>query len=228
MLMASDDDLTQKALALAAAEWGGEVREGKVMPIASALSTLVDDGKVSCSVDGVWHVVVAEPKQQERAVKEIGANGLPAYCPMFYKAEKPRRGDVREVKKPMFGSYIFAKCTDTNANFHKITSARGVQRLLRTSDGRMGSIHDDVMVIIRNREAISAREFEDQKYRFGLTGILWDFTPGEVVRVSTGPFAGFNVELTSAVDEQGRIAALVSLLGRATKSTFDARHLEKL
>jgi transcription antitermination factor NusG len=185
MLMLSND-LTEHALALAASTWGGEVQGGKVMPIASALSALVDDGKVSCSVDGVWHVVVAEPKQQERAVKEIGANGLPAYCPMFYKAEKPRRGDVREVKKPMFGSYIFAKCTDTNSNFHKITSARGVQRLLRSADGRMGSIHDDAMIIIRNREAISAREFEEQKYRYGLTGMLWDFTPGEITRVSTG------------------------------------------
>jgi transcription antitermination factor NusG len=64
--------------------------------------------------------------------------------------------------------------------------------------------------------------------RLGLTGIIWDFSPGEVARISTGPFAGFNTELISAVDEQGRIAALVTLFGRQTKTTFHAADLEKL
>ena len=221
-------DIRDHALALAAAEWGGQVAGGKLMPLADGLGDMVDDGKVSCSVRGAWRVVVAEPKQQKRAVKEIGARGLPACCPVIWIAEKARRGEIRAAEKPMFGSYIFAKCEDRDEDWHKITGARGVQRLLKTASGRMGHIHDDAMILIRAREAETARIFEEQRRRLGLTGIIWDFEPGEVARVACGPFASFHAELTSAVDEHGRINALVNLFGQKVKSSFHAGDLEKL
>lgn len=226
--MVNPTDLKQHALSLAQQQWGGHVDAGRLMPISDLLGDLVDDGKRSCSVAGSWRPVVAEPKQQERAVNEIASRGLPAYCPYIWVAEKPRRGEIRAAKKSMFGPYIFAKWENTEENFHKVTGARGVQRVLKTASGHVGVVDDDAMTIIRAREAETARYFEDQRRRLGLTGIIWDFEPGETARVTSGPFAGFNVELTSAVDEQGRIAALVNLFGRKSKTTFHASDLEKL
>lgn len=221
-------DLTTHALALAQREWGGEVDGRRLMPLSAAFDDLIDDGRPSCSVAGSWHPVIAEPKQQKRAVQEIGSRGLPAYCPVIWIAEKPRRGEIRAAERPMFGSYIFARCEDRDENWHKITGARGVQRVLKTTAGRMGTIHDDAIMLIRAREAETARQFEEQRRRLGLTGIIWDFEPGEIARVACGPFASFHAQLTSAVDEHGRINALVNLFGQKVKTSFHAADIEKI
>lgn len=228
MLMATKDDVTRRALALAASEWGGRVENGRLLPLQSSFAALVDDGKLSCSIIGGWRAVMAEPRQQDLAVKEIGARGVPVYLPMKWQAEKPRRGQVRASRRAMFGPYFFAKCEDRSEAWHKITSARGVKRIITTVEGHMGTVPDDAIALIRMHETQSARDFDDQRARLGLTGILWDFAPGEQVRIKTGAFAGFNADLTSAVDETGRIAALVSLLGRSTKIQLSAHDLEKL
>jgi hypothetical protein len=54
-------------------EWGGEIVGGSLLPLETLFGGLIDDGKLSCSVAGSWRPVIAEPRQQQKAVKEIGS-----------------------------------------------------------------------------------------------------------------------------------------------------------
>jgi len=221
-MVSADDTIAQRALQAMQRKTGGEIIGDRLIPLAGHLGELVADPQLQCRVEGNWFAVCTEPRQQKLASQSIAEAGLPAYLPMISKVESHGRGRERTVERPMFGQYLFVRCRPIADDWNKVTSARGVQRLLATTgNGQPLPLRDGELEVIRLHEA-------EASTLMGRTKLVWHFSPGDVVRIKDGPFAAFYAQLESAVDEHGRIKALVDIFARSTPVEFDATQLEAL
>lgn len=220
MLADEPDDLKRHALSLAQSEWGGNLSDGRLMPIADALSQFVDDGSLSCRAPGSWFVAQADARQERTAVEQIAKAGYPAYRPIVVKTEIVRHRK-RTIERSMFGMYFFVRCLPTRESWHRIRMARGVRGLLVAPGGAWLKVPDLAMDVVRAVEAQHGTP--DGKSRF-----IYHFSPGDQTRIKTGPFASFYAQLETSVDEHGRIKALVEIFGCQTHVELDADQLEAL
>jgi len=219
MLMASEEQ-KQAALALAASTWGGEVRDGKVQPIASALSSLVRQDDVSCDAGGLWFAAQADARREADAVQSVSDLGFPVYRPVVV-SEVVQRGRKVTVTRSMFQMYFFVKCRPTGDNWHKIRTARHVRRWVTTGDGGWLKVPEGVLDVVRLVESQHTAPEMNAKF-------VYHFSIGDQVRIKTGPFAHFYAKLQTSVDVRGRIEALVDIFGRATRVEFEVSQLERM
>lgn len=217
------------AVALAKQEWGPNSLERYLTPLVAVPDRI-------CTVIGNWFVISVEARQHNLAKGELAQRGIVPYLPMIPSRERHGRAAMRTTYRPMFGPYMFIRCKLTADNWGLVTSARGVKRFLG-ADNRPEQIDDGHMEIIRAVEAlkneaeIRRMELEqaaEKAKENGRSGIVWDFSEGDLVRIKNGPFAAFNAKLESAVDEHDRIRALVSILGGPSRVTLSAFDIEVL
>lgn len=187
-----------------------------------------------CTVDGQWFAVATEGRQEELAKGEIAKNGLITYWPQMPRQERHGRGQTRFIFRSMFPSVVFVKCLPVADHWGMIKSSRGVRRLLG-ADGPH-AIKDGEIDVVKLREAEAAAEEAERAHRAGIakiakdkgkSGLIWDFSAEETVRIKHGPFAGFYAQLTAAVDEHDRIKALVHLFGRSSSIELTAFDVER-
>lgn len=189
-----------------------------------------------CIVAGCWYVVNTESRHEVLARGEIAKAGLVAYLPTVFRQERHGRGRVRAVERPIFPGYLFAKCEARADHWGLVMRSRGVHRLLGCG-GLPLSVEPDEIDAIRlyeteqlekERDRIRRDEAARKAREGGKSGIVWDFSPSERVRIKSGPFAGFYAELEAAVDEHDRIKALVKLFGQQSRTDLSAFDIEKL
>jgi transcription antitermination factor NusG len=215
------------AIELARQEWGG------LQDITHGLKSLMADPENICKSAGQWYVVSIEHQQEDLAKHEVACRGMVAYLPVAPKRERHGRGSHRTAWRPLLGLYMFVRCMP--AQWGLVTAARGVRRFLGVN-GSPQAIDDGHIEVIRLVEAEKAeaerdREaLEDAAARAranGRSGIIWQFSQGDRVRIKTGPFAGLYAQLTAAVDVHDRIKALVSILGGPSPIELSAFDVEK-
>lgn len=187
-----------------------------------------------CLVGGSWYVISLEPHQGRLATAELAQAGLVPYLPLSYGPERHGRGQVRSGARPMFGPYMFVKCEDQHWGL--VTRTRGVRRILGF-EGRPESVPEGKIEVVRLQEALSF-DHETERLRReavvagarerGKSGIVWQFSAGDVVRITSGPFAEFNAQLSEAVDSHDRIRAVVSLFGRESPVELSAFQIAAL
>lgn len=218
MLM-GNEDLKMQVLRDVQRREGGVIVGNQLLPLRDHLSGVVDDEVGPyCSIGGHWYVLQADARQDRTAVETVAKAGFPVYRPIVIKDHIWRGRKVRD-ERSMFGMYFFVRCLLTEANYHKVRLARGVRRFLDMGDGRPLAVPNWAMDIVRLKESECGTPVG--KGRF-----LYHFSPGDQVRIKNGPFASFFAKLETAVDEHGRIKALVEIFSRPTPIEFDADQLE--
>lgn len=210
-------DLRQHALALAAAEWGGQVDGDSLMPLAPVLNGMMA-AEASCSVLGSWFLAQADSRRERDACASVSDLGMPTYRPIVVKDEVKRNRLVTQ-ERSMFGAYFFVRCEATAENWHKVRTARHVRCLLTVGGGKWLPVPDGAMEVIRLVEAQHSDPVLSSKF-------VWHFSVGDQVRIKSGPFAHFWAKLESAVDAHGRLTALVDIFGRQTRIQLEARQIE--
>lgn len=238
MLMENDAlpiSAAREALATAQAEWGGEVVGGKLRPLAPSLCDLVQDDEAVCTVEGEWFAIATEPREEEHVANGLMSAGVLPYLPTEAKLVPHGRGKTRVVYRPFIVGYVFGKCALTSSTWHRIMATRGVRRMLSDVTGKPLHIGNAEMNIIRAAEAVRAEWEAERQAKIkaeeiakagGRSGIVWHFTAGDIVKIKTGPLAGFYAKLIEAVDPLDRIRAIVELFGGPTVSRLSAHDLE--
>lgn len=187
-----------------------------------------------CRVIGQWFAVSTEPRRDELAKGELAQSGFVVYWPRMTRQEPHGRGRLRYSLRPIFPGILFIKVNLTVDNYSVVRATRGVRRLLGADKPQ--AIPEAAIDVVKLYEAEQAekererqhREFVAQRARDkGGSGIIWDFSPGETMRIKHGPFAGFYAKLASTVDEKDRISVLVDLFGRESATKLSAFDLER-
>ena len=143
-----------------------------------------------------WYLIYTKPKQEEIAKLNLEQQNYEAYLPKVMGLKRKRGRSVKTVL-PMFPRYLFIYLDNQTDDWGPIRSTIGVANLIRF--GMEAACVPEKLV-----DEIRVRENPD--------GVIAlpdkSFKKGEAVRITTGPFEGYEAVFS---DRQARNRVLVLL-----------------
>lgn len=126
-------------------------------------------------------------------------------------------GQKRKSERKFFPGYVLVQMEMTDDTWHLVRSVPRVLGFIGGTAERPAPITDaEAMAILRRVE-----ESENKPKPKVL------FEPGEVVRVTDGPFADFNGVVEDVNYEKSRLRVSVSIFGRSTPVELEFSQVEK-
>jgi len=158
-----------------------------------------------------WYVVHCKSaKEQYTADALQHLLGLTTYVPEIALSLQK---EIRRV--PFFSGYLFLQADLQKMGTHSINACPGVLKLLDFGNGPV-EIPPDLMEIIR-------KEID----RYGKYLSYQKLSPGDPVRVTSGPLEGLQAIFLEAKAPGNRANILLHVLGRLSKVQLDVNALEK-
>ena len=160
-----------------------------------------------------WWLVHTKPRQEDKALANLEAQGFECYLPLL-PVEVLQRGSLKVKDQPLFPRYLFARPSINGAgeNWGVIRSTLGVNRLV-TFGQTPAKVPDELVAQIREHcsQGVQSRHFE----------------PGERVEVASGPFAGLEA-IYQMADGEGRVMVLLNILSKPFKLSIKPAAVRKL
>lgn len=176
---------------------------------------------ISYPLGGAWHVVYTNIKCEFRANMGLKAKGFETFLPYIRKRIRHARY-TNVVDRPLFPRYLFVRFDiERDEWFHPIKTTDGVEDLIRNNNIPVRIRDDDMAPVIA---AQKAGDFDLTRKR----PIASDYAPGELARISDGPFTGFNATVVAAMPEKNRVDVMLEIMGRASTMRLKYDALEKL
>ena len=146
-----------------------------------------------------WYVARTLPQRELRAAQQLDNQGFRSFVPRYWKNRRHAR-KVETVSVPLFPRYIFPVLDRGRDRWRSINGTFGVDRLL-TYGGEPQPVPHGVV-----ESLIEAADIDGN--------IQFDFhlKEGQLVRVTSGPFADFVGELEH-LDDNGRVRVLLEIMG---------------
>ncbi len=129
-----------------------------------------------------------------------------------------RSGQRRKSERKFFPGYVLVQMVMNDATWHLVRNVPRVMGFIGGTSDRPAPISDKEVDAIMNR----LQQVGDKPRPKTL------FEPGEMVRVSDGPFADFNGVVEEVDYEKSRLKVSVSIFGRATPVELDFSQVEKV
>lgn len=161
-----------------------------------------------------WHVAYAVPQQERKAAGGLSDLFPATYLPEMVEPAVRRGRKIERLTRPL-GRYVFYGLPEGQGSPWAAIRLDEVQTVL-CNDGQPLRVPGALLQDLADRltghqqDSLFAREV---------------FLPGQVVRITRGPFASFAARVETATDE--RVRALVSLFGRPTLAEFSIEDLER-
>ncbi len=172
-----------------------------------------------------WYVVQAFSGYEGRVAttlkEHIALNGMEEYfgdvlVPTEEVVEM-RAGQKRKSERKFFPGYVLVQMIMNDESWHLVKSTPRVLGFIGGTSDRPAPISDREAQAILNR----LQENHDKPRPKTL------FEPGEVVRVTDGPFADFNGVVEEVDYEKSRLKVSVLIFGRSTPVELEFSQVEK-
>ncbi|MCA9392225.1 transcription termination/antitermination factor NusG [candidate division WWE3 bacterium] len=152
----------------------------------------------------------------EKRLKFFNLEGVveEIFIPTQQKIEV-KEGKRREVTERLFPGYILVKTSLNDEIFSVVKGTPGVTAFVGTADKAVPLSEKEVEAI-KNFSEQDAPQFETQ------------FTLGEGIKITDGPFTDFVGTVDEIDQERGKIKVLVSIFGRETPVELDFLQVGKL
>ena len=152
-----------------------------------------------------WYVVETHSMAEERAAKNLTAQGYKAYLPRYLKKRTHARR-VDWVSRPLFPRYLFAHIDIDAMQWRAIRSTIGVKSFLCQGENPC-RVPEGIVegILIRENEKgyiDLSREAQFEKH--------------QVVEIANGPMAELRA-IFECVDDKYRAIVLINLLGRQVR-----------
>ena len=172
-----------------------------------------------------WYVVHAysnyEHKVKTSLVERIKRYGLEAkFGEVLVPTEEVvemREGQRRKSERKFFPGYVLVQMEMDDETWHLVKEVPKVLGFIGGSSDRPAPITEKEANAILNR----VQEGVDKPRPKVL------FEPGEVVRVTAGPFNDFNGVVEQVNYDKNKVRVAVQILGRSTPVELDFGHVEK-
>lgn len=160
-----------------------------------------------------WFVVMALPRQEERALLNLARQGFEAFIPKRSETRRVRQRFVTQLK-PVFPRYLLVNLDIARDPWHSINSTYGVSKIVRFGL-RPAPLPEGVAETLRaSLDENGILQFEDP------------LKPGDRVRLVKGPFAA-QLGVLQSLDAKGRVKLLLEMLGGHIAMTADRSDIEK-
>lgn len=126
-----------------------------------------------------------------------------------------KNGRRRTVEKKIFPGYIMVEMIVTEDSWFVVRNTPNVTGFVGTAT-TPSPLSEDEVKSIQRRMGI-----EEPKYSI-------DFSVGEVVNITDGPFKGFDGQVNEIDEQKGKIKVLVSMFGRETPVELDSLQVRKI
>ena len=131
-----------------------------------------------------------------------------------------KEGQRKTVQRKIFPGYILVQMTMDDQSWYVVRNTPGVTGFVSAEDERERR-PKPVPLEAREVEQIMNRMYSPEpKVKVGLV-------PGEMVRITSGPFAEFMGAIDVVDEDKGKIRVLVSFFGRETPVELDFLQVEK-
>ena len=148
-----------------------------------------------------WFLVHTQPKSERRAELHLGGQGFRTHFPTIQKTIRHAR-QLRTVRAPLFPRYIFLILDLGRDRWLSVRSTVGVSSLFTCDDRPVPVPEGIVETLIQNTDEAN------------LTLFTSGLTPGQSVRILSGPFVDF-VGTLERLDDAGRVRVLLEMMGTA-------------
>lgn len=162
-----------------------------------------------------WYVVHTKPRQERRALLNLGQQGYECYLPLL-ATEKLRQGAVTVVQEPLFARYLFIRLSSAQSgqSWGPIRSTQGVSRLV-TFGVEPAKVDAALIDLLRSRNELQQQPAQRL------------FNQGDGVQIIDGAFAGLQ-GIYQIQDGERRAMVLIELLSKPTRLTVPITNLRKL
>ncbi len=126
-----------------------------------------------------------------------------------------KNGKRKVVEKKIFQGYVLVDMKMTEDAWYIVRNTPGVTGFVGTGTDPT-PVSDAEIAKIKKRMGV-----EDPKHHI-------DFSVGEVVNITDGPFKGFDGAINEIDSQKGKIKVLVSMFGRETPVELDALQVKKV
>ena len=126
-----------------------------------------------------------------------------------------KNGKRKVVEKKIFQGYVLVDMKMTEDSWYIVRNTPGVTGFVGTGTDPTPMSEDEIKKI-KKRMGV-----EDPKHHI-------DFSVGEVVNITDGPFKGFDGAINEIDETKGKIKVLVSMFGRETPVELDALQVKKV
>ncbi len=126
-----------------------------------------------------------------------------------------KKGKRKVVEKKIFQGYALVEMKLTDETWYIVRNTPGVTGFVG-SGTEPTPVSDGEIAKIKKRMGV-----EDPKHHI-------DFSEGEVVSITDGPFKGFDGAIAEIDTQKGKIKVMVSMFGRDTPVELDALQVKKV
>ncbi len=126
-----------------------------------------------------------------------------------------KNGKRRVVERKIFPGYILVEMIVTEDSWYVVRNTPNVTGFVGTGT-TPSPISDDEVKAIQKRMGV-----EEPKYKM-------DFTIGQLVNITDGPFKGFDGSVGEIDESKGKLKVLVNMFGRETPVELDSLQVKKV
>lgn len=150
-----------------------------------------------------WYLIQTKPRQELIAEKNLKNQGYVCYLPVL-KVEKIQTSLLEIVEVPLFSRYLFIwlESVFESKSWAPVRSTKGVSNLVKFGQ-EPAKVHDELIDLIKSRELTNNK-------------VLPLFTPGQILQIEEGPFAGLEAIYKGMSSEQ-RVIVLLELMSKPVK-----------
>jgi transcriptional antiterminator RfaH len=159
-----------------------------------------------------WYLLYTKPRQEKLALQHLQNQAYEAYLPLV-QIEKIRQGVRGLVEEALFPRYLFVQLDEAGSqSWAPIRSTVGVSQLVKFGH-RFAEVSQDL--VQRVQEHAKTNKIEEQ------------FKSGDLVRITEGPFRGFDA-IFKTYDGEKRAVLLLNLLTKMTEAPFSLGLIKKI
>lgn len=155
-----------------------------------------------------WYAIQCKAKESFRAVAHLQAQGYAVFHPTV-QVEKVKRGRLTYQEEPLFPYYIFIHLCRIEDNWRPIRSTRGVLKILSFGQEPL-KVPDALIHALQAPQEAPAQSL---------------YTPGQKLRITTGPFQGLDAILACKKGED-RVVLLLQLLDKEHRITLQVNQVQ--